>query len=66
MKYEIKDIVFDGKNKYDPKLYWDLYRIYSAYNDVFTKKSLTSLVVAAHLASSTGLFCFNQIIKEDL
>ena len=35
MKYEIKDIVFDGNNKYNPKLYWDLYRIYSAYNDIF-------------------------------
>ena len=44
MKYEIKDIVFDGNNKYNPKLYWDLYRIYMAYNDVFNNNSLTSLV----------------------
>lgn len=66
MKYEIKDIVFDGNNKYNPKLYWDLYRIYCAYNDVFKNKSLTSLVTASHLASSTGVLCFNQIINDGL
>ena len=66
MKYEIKDIVFDGKNKYDPKLYWDLYRIYDAYNDVFKNNKLVSLYLANALACNTGVLCFNQIIKDDL
>lgn len=66
MKYEIKDIVFDGNNKYNPKLYWDLYRIYDAYNDIFKNNKIVSLVEAAHMACNTGLFCFNKIIKDDL
>ena len=60
MTYNIGNIKFNNDIVYDKVLYWSLFRIYSALND-----STDSLAFASSVACNTGVFLYNDIIKEE-